>query len=146
MHVVWATRERYPYLTPEVERAVYRCIHQETDELRCSILAIGGMPDHVHLLVKLPPTVSIAKLVKTIKGCTSNLMGGELYWQAGYGVFSISRSHVDRVVKYIKNQKQHHADGSFWPEWEETFTETDDPMAESLVRQDARPQVSQTRN
>ena len=109
--------------------------------MRCSVLELGGMPDHVHILAKVPTIISIAGLVKTIKGCTSNMMGGKLYWQAGYGVFSISRSHVDRVVSYVKNQRRHHVNGTTWPEWEETFAEKDDAgdAVDPSVRQDVRP-------
>ena len=135
LHIVWATREREPFLTAEIERAVYRCIYQEAEQLSATVIALGGVPDHVHLLIRVPTTICIASLVKTIKGCTSNMMGERLYWQAGYGVFSISRSHVDRVFNYIKNQKRHHANNTVWPEWEETYTEEPDETSSiSAVR------------
>ena len=54
LHLAWATLGREPFLTAEVERSVYRCIEKEAKCLKCEVLAIGGMPDHVHLCVKLP--------------------------------------------------------------------------------------------
>jgi len=126
LHLVWATREREPWLTDEVGQAVYRCIQKEVQELHCTVLALGGMPDHVHLLAKTTSRISAAELAKQIKGVSSRLVNDQLDpsigfgWQEGYGVFSVSRSRVARVKAYVGNQERHHATGKVWPEWEET--------------------------
>ena len=76
------------------------------------------MPDHVHVLVRFPTTVSIADLVRRIKGASSHLVTHVLRspepfkWQGGYGVFSVSRRHVPVVRDYVLNQEQHHRDGT----------------------------------
>jgi REP element-mobilizing transposase RayT len=128
-HVVWATHRRQPLLTPERERAVHRCIESEARKLCCDVLAIGGMPDHVHLAVSTPTTLAVAQLMKQVKGVSSAFANrlqdqtGAFRWQEGFAVFTVSRSHVTRVVSYIKNQKRRHETSRLWPEWEETGEE-----------------------
>ena len=125
-HLVWKTWERWPLVTPEIEREVYRCIVQEAERLNCTVLAIGGMPDHVHLAVRVPTKVSAAMIAQQVKGVSSTfvrdqLLPGELFrWQHGYGVFSFHRRDTATVVGYITNQKLHHAQGKTWDQWEES--------------------------
>jgi REP element-mobilizing transposase RayT len=129
LHLVWATWEREAWLAGDVERAVYRCVQGEARDLGCDVLALGGMPDHVHLLVKTPSTVSAAVLTKQIKGVSSRLVKDQLTpgegfgWQEGYGVFSVSPAHVTRVKAYVRDQEHHHATNQLWQEWEETDEE-----------------------
>ena len=131
LHLVWATMKREPILTPELSRPIYRCIQAEAVEMKCVVLALNGMPDHVHLLVRVPSTVCAADLANKVKGVASRFANDQLTmphlfrWQEGYGAFSVSRSHVNRVIAYIQNQNQHHAAGTIWPEWEETFEDSD---------------------
>ncbi|HZO90494.1 MAG TPA: IS200/IS605 family transposase [Chthonomonadaceae bacterium] len=131
LHFVWATRGRQLLLTPESEREVYRCIEQEARRLDCQVLAIGGMPDHVPLAVKLPAKVSAAKLMQQIKGVSSAFLNdlrnqtGAFRWQEGYAAFSVCRPHIKMVIAYIENQKQHHAQGSTWASLEDTGEEAD---------------------
>jgi putative transposase len=130
LHLVWATWRRQPLVTEEIERAVYRCIEKEVRRLQCNVLAIGGMPDHVHLVVKIRTTVSAAQLAQKVKGVSSTLARDQLLppdtffgWQDGYAVFSISRNHVKRVIAYVEDQKRHHSKGTLWTDWEETDEE-----------------------
>jgi REP element-mobilizing transposase RayT len=129
LHLVWATRLREPLITPEVERAVHRCAEAEAKRLGCVVLALNGMPDHVHLFVRTPTRVSAAELARQVKGVSSHFVNNQLpdgegfRWQEGYGVFSVSRSHVQRVIAYVEKQKDHHHFGTIWPEWEETDKE-----------------------
>jgi REP element-mobilizing transposase RayT len=89
------------------------------------------MPDHVHLLIRLPATVSLAQVANQVKGVSSALLndlresGSEVFrWQSGYACFTLSRSHLSRVTAYIDNQKRHHANNKTWPEWEEVEKQT----------------------
>ncbi|MBV9470626.1 MAG: IS200/IS605 family transposase [Abitibacteriaceae bacterium] len=129
LHLVWSTAHRKQWLTPEIEREVHRCIQHEACRLGCVVLGLNGMPDHVHLVVQVPTTVSIAHLVKQIKGVSSTFINDHLEveelfrWQEHYAVFSLSRSHLNRVVAYVKHQKQQHAVGRVWAAWEETDAE-----------------------
>jgi putative transposase len=126
-HFVWATRRRAHVLSPNLERQVYRCVTAEVARLRCRVLAIVGMPDHVHVVARMAGNIAPSILAKQMKGISSALLNDLLpdfnerfNWQDGYGFFSMGRNQVDRVVLYVKNQKLHHADNTFWPEWEET--------------------------
>lgn len=118
LHLVWATAGRQGLLTPEVEADVHACIASKCRQLRCRPIAVGGMPDHVHLLIELHPTVSVAVLAKEVKGASSYRMTHVLapsqafMWQGGYGAFTL-RGHDLRVVaSYIRNQQRHHTEGS----------------------------------
>ena len=128
-HLVWATRDRVPLLQPEQERDVHRCIHHEAERLGCVVLAVNGMPDHVHLVVQAPSTLSVSRLAQAVKGVSSHFANeladfdGAFNWQQNYAAFSLSRSHLEKVVAYVKRQKEHHAAGKLWPEWEESDEE-----------------------
>jgi putative transposase len=126
VHFVWATWDRQPLITEDIERELWRYIGAVCADDKCEILAIGGMPDHVHLLVLLSNTVTMADLMKCVKGGSSafvsdKLRPGEWFkWQGSYGAFSVSRPQIDKVAEYIANQKQHHADGgTLWPDAEQ---------------------------
>ena len=140
LHFVWATHQRQLLINPEIERDVYRCIESEARRLQCVTLAIGGMADHIHLFVRIPTKVSAAMLMQQVKGVSSAFVRDQLKtdsyfgWQDGYGVFSVSRPHVEKVIAYIENQERHHPKGTFWSEWEETDQEAIKPA--SPVRED----------
>jgi REP element-mobilizing transposase RayT len=133
LHLVWATWRRQPLVTPAIERAVHRCISDQAQKLRCTVLAVGGMPDHIHLAVIMPTTVTVARIANQIKGVSSTLVRNRLCpeeffnWQDGYAVFSFGPDHKDRVISYIRNQKKRHAAGKLWPRWEETAEDDESP-------------------
>jgi REP element-mobilizing transposase RayT len=87
----------------------------------CPVVTIGGMPDHVHLLVYLSSGMTISRLMHLVKGGSSRLagqlLGGDaaFAWQRGYGVFGVSPHDKERVAAYIRHQKRHHTDGAIWP-------------------------------
>jgi putative transposase len=124
LHFVWRTKHGYPWIAAEHRQALHNCIVGQATDLGCRTLAIGGVDDHVHLLVAMPTTVSAAEVAHQVKGVSSHFCKDRLgwsgfYWQDGYGVFSVSRSHVTRVVTYVQNQEQHHAAGTTWASCEE---------------------------
>ncbi len=135
LHVVWATYLRAELLTAVVEPQVHKVVWTEAEKLGCIVYALNGMADHVHLVVRISSRVSPADLAKQVKGVSSHFVNehypGEDHfrWQDGYGAFSISRNHLPRVVRYVQNQKAHHAAGKVWKEWEETDEEAEDPTA-----------------
>ena len=124
LHLVWTTHSRLPLVTSELERSIYRCIESEARKLGCVVLARGGMPDHVHLLILLPTTITVARLMKQVKGVSSSLardlLGGASHfsWAEGYGVFSLSPAHRSATLRYIQRQKEHHATNKLWAECE----------------------------
>ena len=87
------------------------------------LIAIGGMPDHIHILIGLRPTQSISDLMQDIKGNSSKWINEKKFlkvkfeWQEGYGAFSYSKSQVNIVIDYIKNQEKHHKSKSFREEY-----------------------------
>lgn len=133
VHFVWATWDRLPLVTPEIERDVYRYISTVSEDDKCDALAIGGMPDHVHLLVKLSNTISMAQLMKDVKGGSSRFVSGELkpgewfQWQGHFGAFSLRGKDLKSVIDYIRNQKAHHGSDDIWPHAEESFEEIEQP-------------------
>ena len=124
LHCVWSTWDRLPLLEPDVERVVYAAITGKCQALRCEPIAIGGMPDHVHVLLRLATTISIADLLKEVKGSASHLLthrpGRNQFfkWQGGYGAFTLAKDDVSVVKSYVLRQKEHHADNSLLTEWE----------------------------
>jgi putative transposase len=125
VHLVWATWDRLPLITPEIEAIVYGCIRRDCEKVKAEVLALNGVEDHVHLLARLPTTLTIADLAKQVKGSSSHLtankMGHEPFrWQGGYGAFTVSKKHVEAVRQYVECQKEHHANGSLHREWEAT--------------------------
>jgi putative transposase len=126
VHLVWATWDRLPLLTSTTQGPVYRAIGAKCEELGAEIVALGGVEDHVHLLVRLPASVSVAELVRHIKGASSHLLtqkvlattDGVFKWQGAYGAFSVSPHQLREVADYITQQQEHHALGSLKAEWE----------------------------
>jgi REP element-mobilizing transposase RayT len=118
LHLVWSTWRRYPFITPELRQPIYAELVRASEEMRATVLAIGGMPDHVHVLVRFPATVTVADFVGRIKGSSSHLVthvlrpGEPFKWQGGYGAFSVSRRNVSAVRAYVLNQEQRHRDGT----------------------------------
>ncbi len=118
-HIVWATKERQPLIIPHKEPDLYDYMIGKSDALRCIVHAIGGMEDHIHLVVSIPPTMAIAEFVKNIKGSSSYYFNHSLTstsnkfaWQEGYGVFSLGSKQLEQAVNYVKNQKNHHLQGT----------------------------------
>jgi len=132
VHFVWATKNRLPLVTEDIERDLYRCIRAICADIKCDCLAAGGMKDHVHLLVALNSTLSLGQVMKQVKGGSSRFVSERLRpndwfaWQPNYAAFAVSPAHKNRVVRYIENQKQHHASSTVWPEAEETDEEDED--------------------
>jgi putative transposase len=118
LHFVWTTWRRVPMLVERRAPGVYESICRLSVELGCEPLAVGGMPDHVHLLVRSRAALAPATIAQKVKGAScyfANPMHGEaasLRWQQGYGVFSLSRRGVRFVRDYVNNQEAHHAAGT----------------------------------
>jgi REP element-mobilizing transposase RayT len=113
-----------PLLTAELEPAVYACIQAECAKLNTEVLAVGGTENHLHVLVRLPTTVTLAALVQQMKGASSHLVTHELgyadgfKWQGAYAAFSVSKAQLSTVRDYILNQKTHHRDKIYTEEME----------------------------
>jgi putative transposase len=129
VHFIWATKSHTDQIPTNLERRVHRIISAEVESMKGEVLAIGGMSDHVHLLVQMPGMVSASQLMKQVKGISSTFINEnrpgfseQFRWQDGYGAFSAGtgEAYLARVISYIRHQKEHHANHSLIPEWEET--------------------------
>lgn len=118
-HIVFSTRERRPLITPKLADELYPYIGGIVKEQHGTLLEIGGVEDHVHLVARLHPATSIAEIVRLVKANSSKWvrecgdLGKWLGWQTGYSAFTVSASQVATVRRYVKNQRQHHRKKSF---------------------------------
>ena len=121
LHLVWATRNREPLITPELREQLYPFLEMQIKHLGCQVLAIGGMPDHVHVIVRVPTTICAAQLLKQVKGSSSAFANDFLRrtpysrWQEGAGTFSLCPPFLAKAIRYVANQESHHAAGALWP-------------------------------
>jgi REP element-mobilizing transposase RayT len=121
-HFVFATKHRSPWISPDLARELYPFVGAVVRDQGGTLLAIGGMPDHLHLLVDLRPHPSIATVVKAVKGSSSRWINesgrvaDHFRWQEGYAAFSVSLSVLERVRTYVLHQEQHHRQASFQEE------------------------------
>ena len=124
VHAIWATWDRLPLITPEVEAALYSDIRIECAKLKAELVEVGGIEDHVHVIARFPPALCIADLLKQIKGASSHLIthritGGESFkWQGAYAAFTVSERELPRIRAYVRNQKEHHRSGALLDEYE----------------------------
>jgi REP element-mobilizing transposase RayT len=115
LHYVFIVGDRHDALTPQVTELLFAHLHALAAEHKCKILALNGMPDHLHLLVSMHPNVRPAEFAQTLKGNSSHYLNQasavpyKFRWQAGYGAFSVSHSQLAKVKDYIANQQTHHA-------------------------------------
>ena len=133
LHCVWSTWDRLPLITPDVRPRLYGAIVDKCRELKCKPIRIGGIEDHLHLLVRLHTTVAVATLVKEVKGSSSHAMThvispqSNFKWQGAYGAFTLRPEDVPLVKEYIIQQAAHHANGTLLPDWEKSeITESAD--------------------
>jgi REP element-mobilizing transposase RayT len=122
-HMVFSTKKRQHWLQKEICKELYPYTGKILQNHGCYVHQIGGMPDHIHIACTLSPTIAISKLVEEIKTSTSKWLKhkdaklSNFYWQHGYGVFSISRTHLDALKFYITNQEAHHLKITFQDEF-----------------------------
>ena len=122
-HLIWSTKERTKQLHPAFRERLYEYIRGIIRNEHGHLLQIGGIEDHIHLLINAPLVCSIPKLVQYIKAGSSKwinqekLLPNKFAWQEGYGAFSVSTSLAPNVQKYIQNQEEHHRSKSFKDEY-----------------------------
>ena len=122
LHVVYSTKGRAPWITPDVAERLYAYIGGIVRAERGVLCDIGGVEDHVHLYVRWRPDGSISDLMRTVKARSSRWVH-ETYpslasfaWQEGYSVFSVSKSQEEAVKRYIAGQAEHHSKEDFTSE------------------------------
>jgi len=117
-HFVWETRNREPLIAPEWENSLHNVIAAKVTELGAFVHAVGGIEDHVHLVVSVPPKIALSTFIGQVKGNSSHFVNHELdvdiqfAWQAEYGVVSFGGKMLDTIVRYAKAQRKRHANGT----------------------------------
>ena len=123
IQTVFAVKNRYAMIEKEWKGQLFGVIGNLISETSCKTIIVNGVADHVHCLVGLRPVISVSELTKIVKAKSSryindnSLTPERFEWQEGYGVFSYSQSHIDKVYKYILNQEEHHKNQSFKDEY-----------------------------
>jgi putative transposase len=124
VHLTFSTKLRQPLLRDrDVCDALYGYLIGACVNLGCPSKKINGWEDHIHLLCSLSKTMSVSELVREVKRSSSEWLKSqakslrEFYWQAGYGAFSVSPSHVGTIEAYIANQLEHHREETFQDEF-----------------------------
>src|SRR5207247_6786520 len=119
VHCVWSTKNREPCLTSDLRERLWPYLGGIAKQNQMKMLAIGGVADHVHVLLSLPATLSVAKAMQLLKGNSSKWIREtfpkmhSFAWQEGYGAFSVGVSGVDATVAYLRSQAGHHRTRSF---------------------------------
>jgi putative transposase len=123
IHFVFAVKFRHGIIQSKWKEDLYKYIAGIIQNNNHKLLAINGMPDHIHILIGLRPAQSISDLMKEVKQSSSKwindnkLINGHFEWQEGYGAFSYSKSQINQVINYIQNQELHHKKKTFEEEY-----------------------------
>ncbi len=123
IHVVFVVNGRQSLIHPQWEEKLYKYITGIVQNKQQIMVAINGMPDHIHFLIAMKPTCCLSDLVREIKKSTNEMINAEsltsnkFKWQEGYGAFSYTHYSLDTIINYIANQKEHHAKKKFKEEF-----------------------------
>ncbi len=129
LQFVFVVKYRAAVIHPSWKNELYKYISGIVQANKHKVIAINGMPDHIHLLIGLRPSQSISDLMQDVKGSSSKWINengftkNKFEWQEGYGAFSYSKSHLKRVIAYIENQEDHHTKKSFIEEYADFLNE-----------------------
>ena len=117
-HIIWSTMDRQPILTSDLEKLSYGVIYGKAKELDLKIHAAGNLADHVHIVLSIPPKISVADCVRHLKGASAYAINhmdgsdGQFKWQAGYGALTVGERSLETVMEYAARQKEHHKAGT----------------------------------
>ncbi len=122
-HVVFSTKNREPWIHRDHEERIWAYLGGIANENEVKPLMIGGIENHVHLLLGIPPTLAVSKTVQLIKGGSSKWIKGTFAklrafaWQDGYGAFTVNKSSMPEVADYVRDQRAHHRVKTFEEEF-----------------------------
>ena len=120
-HLIWTTKNRHPLIASAWEADLYGYLWGKAAAMGCLPHAIGGVADHVHVVISIPPRLAVAQVVGRLKGASAHHVNHVLaerksfQWQAGYGALTFGERALPRVVRYVQRQKVHHAAHTLWP-------------------------------
>ena len=125
IHIIFSTKDRFPWLENDVRDEVEKYICGVARNLGVTTIAINSVADHAHLLVQVPSSNSVSEIVGKLKANSSRFihekwpLRSKFAWQQGYGAFSVSRSGMEDVIRYIAKQQEHHRKRTFQEEFPE---------------------------
>ena len=123
IQIVFAVKNRQALIANSWQEELYKYVTGIVQNKGQKMLAINGMPDHIHILIGMKPSCCLSDLVREIKKSSNSFVKEKEFskykfeWQEGFGAFSYSHSSLDNVIGYIKNQKEHHKRRSFKEEY-----------------------------
>ena len=122
IHLIFSTKNREKRISEELQTKLWPYMAGIARNHGFEAIKVGGVEDHAHALVILPPTIPLSKAIQTIKACSSKWLNEteaikNFAWQEGYGAFSVSASQTPEVIRYIENQPSHHAKRSYEDEF-----------------------------
>jgi putative transposase len=139
IHAVFAVKRRESLIQNNWEEELFKYITGIVHNNNHKMIAINGMPDHVHMLFGLRPAQSLSSLMQQVKGDSTlwindkGFLGHKFSWQEGYGAFSYRKSDIGDVINYIKGQKDHHKTVSFRTEYENLLREFQIPFKDEYL-------------
>jgi len=120
IHAVFSTKNRSPTIVGEVRPRLHEYVGGILRGMECPPIQVGGVEDHIHVLLRLSRTLTVAQTIEKVKTSSSKWMKGsvpEFAWQNGYGVFSLSQDDLDAAISYVQRQAEHHKVHSFQDEF-----------------------------
>ena len=142
VHAIFAVKNRMGLIRNEWKDELYKYITGIIQHYKHKLLAINGMPDHIHIFFGMRPTQSLAELMQDIKGNSSKWINGKKFvqgrfeWQEGYGAFTYSKSQSTVVIDYVRNQAIHHGKQTFLEEYKEFLKRFDVDYDERYIFKD----------
>ena len=123
VQIVFAVKGRQNLISKKWKDEIYKYITGIITNQKQKLIAINGMPDHIHILVGIKPNIPLSDLVRDIKSSSSKFINeqkwinGKFEWQTGFGAFSYGHSQLTNVIKYIEDQEEHHRTKTFKEEY-----------------------------
>ena len=142
IQIVIVVKGRHCLISNQKKENLYKYITGIIQNKKHKLIAINGIPNHIHILIGLNPAEALSTLVKEVKRCSTKFINeqrwlkGKFSWQNGYGAFSYSRSHLDSVINYIKNQEKHHKRKTFKEEYLEMLKKFEVEYDERFIFED----------
>jgi len=139
MHIVFSTKNRYPFIHPPVEAKLYSYMASICNSLECKTIIIGGYVDHVHILCYVSKKIALMTLLEKVKSHSSKWIKTQgdayknFYWQEGYAGFAVDRRGIARVKNYILNQHEHHSRKKFKKEYRQLLVDHNVDFDEKFI-------------
>jgi len=121
--IIFTVKGRSNFIQNEWKTELYKYVAGIVNGKSQKLYSIGGMPDHIHLLIGYSPSISVSDLIRDIKSNSSAFINRKMFidkkfrWQSGFGAFSYGKSQISDVIRYIENQQEHHKHRTFREEY-----------------------------